>query len=62
MYEMFEEIFAEVMREVGASAWYELFDSDGFVMVEDRVSEKLGYDCYECEEFCKWACEMSEDL
>jgi len=62
MYEMFEEVFAEVMEELGLSEWYELFDSDEFAMVEERITERLGYDCYECEEFCDWERTMGEDL
>lgn len=62
MYDMFEEVFAEVMEELALSDWWELFDSDEFSMVEHRVSERLGYDCHDCEEFCDWARTMAEDL
>ena len=59
---MFEQIFEEVMEMVGASAWYELFDSDDFEIVEERISAELGYDCWENEEFVAWHREMAEDL
>ena len=62
MYDMFEKVFAEVMEELALSDWWELFDSEEFSMVEHRVSERLGYDCYDCEEFCDWARTMGEDL
>ena len=59
---MFEEIFEEVMEMVGVKAWYELFDSDNFEIVEERISAELGYDCWENEEFVAWHREMAEDL
>lgn len=59
---MFEQIFEEVMKMVGAEFWYELFDSDDFETVEERISAELGYDCWENEEFVAWHREMAEDL
>ena len=59
---MFEQIFEEVMEMLGLEAWYELFDSDDFEIVEERISEALGYDCWEDEEFIAWHREMAEDL
>ena len=59
---MFEQIFEEVMEIIGVNAWYELFDSDDFEIVEERISIKLGYDCWENEEFIAWHREMAEDL
>lgn len=62
MEEMFEEVFAEVMQELGLEAWYELYDSEDFDLVCHRISERLGYDCWESSEFIMWQCTMGEDL
>ena len=59
---MFEQIFEEVMEMLELEAWYELFDSDDFEIVEERISAALGYDCCENEEFVAWYREMAEDL
>jgi hypothetical protein len=59
---MFEQIFEEVMQMISVNAWYELFDSDDFEIVEERISAELGYDCWEDEEFVVWYREMAEDL
>ena len=59
---MFEQIFEEVMEMHGLEAWYELFDSDDFEIVEKRISAALGYDCWEDEEFIAWHREMAEEL
>lgn len=59
---MFEQIFEEVMEMLGLEAWYELFDSDDFEIVEEHISESLGYDCWEDEEFLTWYREMAEEL
>ena len=59
---MFEQIFEEIMEMLGIEAWYELFDSDDFEIVEERISAALGYDCWESEEFVIWYREMAEDL
>ena len=62
MYEMFDTIFAEVMVELGLTGWWELFDSDEFEIVEERITEMLGYDCFEDADFLAWYREMAEDL
>ncbi len=62
MEKIFEEIFEEVMQELRITEWYILFDSDEFEIVEQRISDKLEYDCWECEEFVNWYKDMSEDL
>ena len=62
MFELFDEIFGEVMGELGLSAWYELFDSEDFEIVRERISERLGYNCDECTDFVVWSTEMAEDL
>lgn len=62
MKEMFEKMFEEVMDELGYEDWWELFDGKDFHKVEDRISEKLGYDCWDNEEFCDWTGEMADDL
>ena len=59
---MFDRIFEEVMHELGINAWYILFDSDAFELVEERISNQLGYDCWECAEFIFWHRDMAEDL
>ena len=59
---MFGQIFREVMAQVGAKAWYELFDSENFKIVEERITAKLGYNCWENEEFVIWHREMAEEL
>ena len=59
---MFEQIFEEVMEMLGLEAWYELFDSDDFEIVEERISAALGYDCWKDEEFIAWHREMAEEL
>lgn len=63
MTEMFERVFEEVMDELNLNAWYELYDSEKFSIVENRIAEKLGItDPYENEEFCNWENEMYNDL
>ena len=47
---------------LGITAWYELYDAEEFELVEERITEALGYDCWECEEFIAWNREMAEDL
>ena len=60
---MFEEIFAEVMTEMGITEWYELFDSEGFDEVERRIAEVFGVESAdEVDGFTEWASEMAMDL
>lgn len=62
MMKIFEDVFEKVMEELSITSWYVLFDSDEFEIVEKRISECLGYDCWECKEFIQWQHEMAEDL
>lgn len=62
MFEKFDEIFAEVMAEKGINAWYKLYDNEDFEEVENRISEWLGYDCWNNNEFREWNHEMAMDL
>lgn len=59
---MFEEVFEKVMDELNISNWWELFDSDSFSIVEERISHILGYDCWDCREFVNWYNDMCMDL
>ena len=45
----FEEIFDEVMTELGISAWYDLFDSDDYNLVVTRIGERFGYETEDAE-------------
>ena len=38
-FEIFDDIFWEVADELGISAWYELFDSERFEEVENRIAK-----------------------
>ena len=72
--EMMEEIFWMVGEEHGTCIWYEIFDSDLFEIVCERIARKLGftelgeYDLWselldwETEEFSGWYSEMVGDL
>ena len=65
MFEMFEEVFAEVMEEVGASGWWEVFDGEAFGTVCERIAERMGVSVEELaerEDFSEWEAEMAEDL
>lgn len=62
MRDMFEEVFMEVAEEHDAEAWYEVFDSDLFDIVCDRISARLGHDCQDDDEFVEWESEMAMDL
>lgn len=61
MTERFEEIFEEVMEEMNL-AWYELFDSDQFDIVETRIVAEFGEDVLDSDEYCDWTNEMAMDL
>lgn len=61
MTERFEEIFEEVMEEMEL-AWYELFDSDQFDIVETRIVAEFGEDVLDSDEYCDWTNEMAMDL
>ena len=57
----FEEVFEEVM-EMFNMDWWELFDSDKFSVVEDKLIERFGMSVLESEEFHSWVNEMAEEL
>lgn len=60
---MFNEVFEEVMTEMGITEWYVLFDSDGFDKVERRIAERYGVeDATEVDGFTEWVSEMAMDL
>jgi hypothetical protein len=61
MIERFEAIFEEVMVEKGL-AWWELFDSNQFDIVEARIVAEFGEDVLDSDEYCDWTQEMGEDL
>lgn len=65
MFEMFEMVFEAVMEELDLDEWYQLFDSEDFGIVEQRVATALGIstaDLYDVEEFDEWTSEMAMDL
>ncbi len=59
--ERFEEIFEEVMKELEL-CWWELFDSDDFEIVVERVEDEFGAEVLESEEWKNWVHEMAEEL
>jgi hypothetical protein len=62
MFEVFEEVFEEVMEMFGMKEWWELFDSEEFSVVEEKLVERFGKSVLESEEFCSWVDEMGGDL
>ena len=72
--EMMEEIFWTVGEEHGTSVWYEIYDSDLFEEVCERIARVLGLDRGEYDfwsemldwevggEFTEWLNEMAGDL
>lgn len=65
MFEMFDMVFEAVMEELDLDEWYQLFDSEDFGIVEQRVATALGVstaDLYDVEEFDEWTSEMAMDL
>ena len=62
MTEIFEEIFWQVADELDITAWWELFDSEEFDEVENRIYERCGAEALESAEFIAWFNEMAEDL
>lgn len=62
MFEMFDDVFEEVMDELEISDWWELFDDRRFEIVEERITERLGHDCWEDEDFLAWNRSMGEEL
>ncbi len=64
MTEMFEMVFEAVMEELELS-WYELFDSEQFEIVEERIASSLGIsveELSEIDEYIAWTSEMAMDL
>lgn len=64
MTEMFEMVFEAVMEELELS-WYELFDSEQFEIVEERIASSLGIsveELSEMDEYIAWTSEMAMDL
>ncbi len=62
-WDIFESIFESVMDELNISAWYELFDSDRFEIVEERIRECFGVeDEFEIDEYDDWYNTMVMDL
>lgn len=65
MFELFDEVFGEVMDEVGASDWWEVYDSEHYDTVFERIAERMGIttdELSEREDFWKWSGEMAMDL
>lgn len=62
MFEVFEEVFEEVMEMFGLEEWWELFDSEEFSVVEQMLVQRFGESVLESEEFLSWVEEMGGDL
>lgn len=65
MFELFEEVFGEVMEEVGATGWWEVYDSEHYDTVFERIAERMGIttdELGEREDFREWDHEMAMDL
>ena len=74
MFELFDEVFGEVMEKIGASGWWEVYDSDPYDTVFERIAERMGittdelgeredfWEWGEREDFWEWAREMAMDL
>ena len=62
-YDVFDEIFCDVMDELGLSGWWELFDSGDFDEVERRIVERFSVaDVTEVEGFVEWYNIMADEL
>lgn len=59
---MFQQIFESMMEELGQENWWELYDSEDFDLVVERISECLGHDAWEDPEFIAWQNIMADDL
>lgn len=62
MWDLFEEVFEEVMVDLGIDAWYDLFDSSRFKEVERRIVEKFGAEILETDDYINWIDEMCDEL
>lgn len=60
--ERFDEIFWEVGHEHDCEEWYEIFDSELFDEVTEKIADEFGVSVIESEEFTEWVNEMAEDL
>ena len=61
--EIFEEIFWEVADELNITTWWELFDSEDFEEVENRIAKAFDEaDAANVPFFLDWHNEMAEDL
>ena len=61
--EIFEEIFWEVADELNITTWWELFDSEDFEEVENRIAKTFDEaDAADVPFFLDWHNEMAEDL
>lgn len=61
--EIFEEIFWQVGEEFGLTAWWEIFDSEAFEIVETRIAKRFGVsEASEVKGFTMWETEMAEEL
>ena len=61
--ERFEEIFWEVAEKKDITNWWELFDSEEFDEVEQRITEEFKVeDAAEVEGFIKWYNIMAGEL
>ena len=59
---MFEQVFENVMEELGLENWWELYDSENFDLVVERISERLGHNAWDDPEFIVWQDTMADDL
>ena len=61
--EIFDEIFWEVADELNITTWWELFDSEDFKEVENRIAKAFDEaDATDVPFFLDWHNEMAEDL
>ena len=74
MTELFDKIFWEVGDENGKTDWWDIFDTDLFQVVCERIGHELGFSSlgkyedwielldYEVKGFCDWYSDMCEGL
>ena len=61
--EIFEEIFWEVADELNITTWWELFDSEDFEEVENRIAKAFDEaNAANVPFFLEWNNQMAEDL
>lgn len=61
MLERFDEIMVEVMEEMDME-WYEVYDSEAFDLVDERLEAEFGSEVFDTEEYSTWVREMYWDL